>query len=174
MTQAELTVKILENVQTRVDAFLSSGRVAKKLEGTGDWAIHISAMQEHRVEEGEWNINFFRYSAEPKDGRRWTTSDNARLKGQMIADAILLTIDGGNSAFECNVAEEGAIDYISNKKQVPITNDLAAAKNGKSKGGAKEVYKYPGGVFYSSSGGERAEDRQKRYERKTSHQRALA
>ncbi|GMH62502.1 hypothetical protein TrRE_jg2095 [Triparma retinervis] len=174
MTQAELTVKILENVHTRVDAFLSSVPVAKKLKGTGDWAIHISAMQEHRVEEGEWYTNFFKYAAEPKDGGSWTTSDNARLKGQMIADPILLTIDGGNSAFECNVAEEGAIDYIYNKLQVPITNDLAAAKNGKSKGGAQEVYQYPGGVFYSSAWGERAEDRKKRYERKTSHQRALA
>ena len=174
MTQAELTVKILENMRTRVDAFLSSVPVAKKLEGTGDWAIHVSAMQEHRVEEGEWYTNFFKYAAEPKDGGSWTTSDNARLKGQMIADPILLTIDAGNSAFEGNVAEEGAIDYIYNQKQVPITNDLATAKNGKSKGGAQEVYQYPDGGFYAPGGGERVVDRQKRYERKTSHQRALA
>ena len=58
--------------------------------------------------------------------------------------SLLLLIKVGTTPYEGNVGEKGAIDYIYNTLKFPVSNDAVAASNGKSMGGGKPAFKYPG------------------------------
>ncbi|GMH48070.1 hypothetical protein TrRE_jg1416, partial [Triparma retinervis] len=134
VTKDEMTKRVRDLVERMIGEFLVRPNVASALE-SGNYVCHIAVMQDHRDNE-EWYINFFRYAAFPVDGQPWSTQKNKMLKKSMKKDPLLLTIPVGNTPFQGNLGEEGAIDFIYNVKKLPISNDLSAASNGKSKGGA--------------------------------------
>ena len=146
-----------------IGEFLVRPDVVLALE-SGDYVLHIAVMQDHR-DSVQWYNNFFKFAAFPADEEAWSTPNNKLLKKRMKEKPLLLRIAVGNTPFHGNLGEEGAIDFIYNVKKLRISNDTGSASNGKSKGGAKPMYQYPGGGECYGYRSERQEDRNERYER---------
>ena len=161
-TKDAMTKRVRDLVERMIGEFLVRPDVASALE-SGDYVFHIAAMQDHRDNE-EWYINFFRYAAFLADEQPWSTQKNRMLKKSMKKDPLLLKIPVGNTPFQGDLGEEGAIDFIYNVKKLRISNDTVSASHGKSKGHAVPMYQYPGGECYGYRT-ERQEDKMKRYER---------